>query len=64
MKDYPRQSLFALYIRHHLDCGNIIYDQCNNRRFQERLGSIQDTSVVAIVQLISGSPKHLVNLLL
>ena len=55
----PRGSLltiFKSFIRTHLDCGDVIYDQSYNNTFHEKMESIQYTAVLAIAGTIREVP--------
>ena len=55
-----RPSLMTLYksfIRPHLDCGDIIFDQPFNDSFQNKTGSIQYNTCLAITGTIRGTSK-------
>ena len=56
----PRHSLLTIYksfIRPHLDCGNIIYDQPNNQAFSNKLEAVQYNAALAITGAIRGTSK-------
>ena len=56
----PRKSLITAYksfIRPHLDCGDIIYDQAYNASFHRKLESIPYNAVLAIAGAILGTSK-------
>ena len=51
----PRPSLITIYksfIRPHLDCGDVIFDQAFNNCFHDRLESIQYNTALAITEAI------------
>ena len=51
----PRGSLltiFKSFVRTHLNCGDVIYDQSYNNTFHEKMESIQYTAVLAIAGAI------------
>ena len=55
----PRGSLltiFKSFVRTHLDCGDVIYDQSYNNTFHEKMESIQYTAVLAIAGAIREVP--------
>ena len=57
----PRLSLctiYKLFIRPHLDYGNIIYDQAYNASFQQKLENIQYNAALANTGAISGTYKE------
>ena len=54
----PRPSLLTIYksfIRPHLDCGDIIHDQANNKSFQQKVENIQFNTAVTITGVIRGN---------
>ena len=54
----PRTSLITIYksfVRPHLDCGGIIYNQAFNESFHQRIESIQYNVAAAIVGAIRGT---------
>ena len=57
----PRSTLLSIYkmfIRPHLDYGDIIYHHPNNENFQGRLDSIQHNSVFAILGAVGGTSRE------
>ena len=59
-KCLPRQSLVTIYksfIRPHLDCGDVIFDQAYNKLFHESLESLQYNVSLAITGAIRGTSK-------
>ena len=57
----PRKSLVALYkmfVRPHLDYGDIIYDQPNNANFCTKLETLQYQSCLAITGAIQGTSRE------
>ena len=57
----PRPSLMTLYksfIRHHLDHGDIIYNQSFNNSFQNKVRSIQYNACLTITGAITGTSKE------
>ena len=57
----PRSPLLTIYrsfIRPHLDCGDIIYDQAYNASFHQKLDSIQYNAALAITGAIRGTSKE------
>ena len=56
----PRQSLRTIYksfIRHHLDYGDVIYDQPLNESLSSRIESVQYKAALAITGAIQGSSR-------
>ena len=56
----PRQALLTIYkcfIRSHLDCGDVIYDQAYNLSFHQKLELIQCNAALALTEAIRGSSK-------
>ena len=56
----PRKALLTLYksfVRPHLDCGDIIYDQPNNESFCNKLETVQYNAALAITGSIQGTSK-------
>ena len=57
-QDLLRQSLITIYklfIRPHLDYGDIVYDRAFNESFHENLESIQHNAAIAITEAIRGT---------
>ena len=57
----PRQSLVTVhkaFIRPHLDCGDIIYDQTCNESFHQKMESTQYNSALAITTAIRGTSRE------
>ena len=57
----PRQSLVTVYkvfIRPHLDYGDIIYDQTYNESFHQKMESIQYNTALAITGDIRGTSRE------
>ena len=57
----PRQSLVTVYkafIRPHLDCVDIIYDQTCNESFHQKMESTQYNSALAITTAIRGTSRE------
>ena len=57
----PRRPLLTIYksfIRHHLDYGDVIYDQHYNNSFHQKLESIQYNAALAITGAIRGSSRE------
>ena len=56
----PRAALITIckpFIRPHLDCGDILYDQAYNMSFHQKLESIQYNACLAITGAIRGTSK-------
>ena len=59
--DLPRKTLIDIYkslVRPHLDYGDVIYDQPNNKNFVNKLESIQYNAALAITGAIKGTSKE------
>ena len=57
----PRSSRLIIYksfIRPHLDCGDIVYDQPNNSSLSEKIESLQYNAALGITGAIKGSSKE------
>ena len=57
----PRAALITIYksfIRPHLHCGGIFYDQAYNMSFHQKLESIQYNACLAITGTIRGTSKE------
>ena len=57
----PRTSLitiFKLFIRSHLDYGDIIYDRACNTSFHQNIESIQYNAALAIADAVRGTILH------
>ena len=57
----PRQDLVTIYkvfIRPHLDYGNVVYDQAFNNSFQAKMDSIQYNICLAITGIIQGTSRE------
>ena len=57
----PRTSLITIYklfVRPRLDCGDIIYDQTFNESFHQRIESIQYNAAFAITGAIRGTSSE------
>ena len=57
----PRLSLliiYKLFIKPHLDYGDIIYDQAYDASFQQKVESIQYNAALAITGAIRGTSKR------
>ena len=56
----PRQALLSIYklfVRPHLNYGDIIYDQPNNESFRQKLESYQYNAALAITGAIRGTSE-------
>ena len=56
----PREllTIYKLFVRPHLDYGDVIYDQNYNNFFHQKLESIQYNAALAITDAIRGSSKE------
>ena len=57
----PRTSLiiiFKSFIRPHLDCGDIIYDQAYNTSFHQNIESIQYNAALAVTGAVRGTSSE------
>ena len=57
----PRSSLLIIhksFVRPHLDCGDIVYDQPNNSSLSEKIESLQYNAALAITGAIKDSSKE------
>ena len=57
----PRSSLISInksFVRPHLDCGDIIYDQPNNASLSNKIESVQYKAVLAIQGLLKEHQKR------
>ena len=57
----PRSALITIYktfVRHHLDYGDILYDQAHNMFFHQKLKSIQYNACLAITGAIWAISKE------
>ena len=57
----PRTSLLTIYksfVRPHLDCGDVIYDQPNNFRLSDKMETVQYNAALAITSAIRGISKE------
>ena len=50
-------SIYKLFVRPHLDYGDIIYDQPNNESFRQKLESYQCNAALAITGAIRGTSE-------
>ena len=58
MTKFDDVTIFKWIIKHHLDCGNMIYDQTFNMSFQQKTETIQYNAALAITEAIRGSSKE------
>ena len=59
-KTFTRHSLITIcksFVRHHLDYGDIIYDQPNNESFTQKFERIQYKSALVITVAIKGTSQ-------
>ena len=57
----PRFSLLTIYklfVRPHLNYGDVIYDQPNNSRFSDKIETVQHNAALAITGAVRGNPKE------
>ena len=57
----PRSSLLTIYksfIRPHLDCSDVIYDQPNNSRLSDKIESVQYNAALPITGAIRGTSEE------
>ena len=57
----PHSSLLTInksLVRHHLDYGDVIYDQPNNFRMSDKIESVQYNAALAITGAIRGTSKE------
>ena len=57
----PRDALLTIYqlfIRPHLDYGDILYDNPNNENFQSKLEKVQYRACLAITGTIKGTSRE------
>ena len=57
----PRSALLTIYksfIRPHLDCGGVIYDQAYNTSFHQKLELLQYNACLAITGAIRGTSRE------
>ena len=60
-KFLPRAALLTIYkavIRHHLDYGDVLFDQAYNKSFHQKQQSIQYKVCLAITETIQGTSKE------
>ena len=60
-KNLPLHYLVTIYksfVRPHLDCGDIIYDQPNNESFTQKIERIRYNAVLAITGAIKGTSQN------
>ena len=51
-------AIYKLFIRPHLDYGDIIYDQAYNTSFHQKLHSVHYNAALAITGAIRGTSKE------
>ena len=51
----PLLTIYKAFIRHHLNYGDVIYDQRYNNSFHQKLESIQYDAALAVTNAIRGS---------
>ena len=59
-KVLPRHSLLTIYksfVRPHLDYGDILYDQPNNKSLCQKIKTVQHNAALAITSAIKGTPQ-------
>ena len=59
-KMLPRHSFLTIYksfVRPHLDYGDILYDQPNNKSFYQKVETVQYNAALAITGAIKGTSK-------
>ena len=54
----PLIRIYKLFIRPHLDYGDMIYDQTFNMLFQQKMETIQYNATLAITGAIRGSSRE------
>ena len=54
----PLLTIYKLFVRPHLDYGDVIYDQHYNNSFHQKLESIQYNAALAITGAIRGSSRE------
>ena len=54
----PLLTIYKLFVRPHLDYGNVIYDQHYNNSFHQKLESIQYNAALAIAGAIRGYSRE------
>ena len=57
----PRKSLRTIYkafLRYHIDCGDIIYDQPSDESFCEKLESVQYKAAFSVTGAIQGTSRE------
>ena len=59
-KNFPRLALMTTckaFVRPNLDYGNAIYDEGYNKKFQQKLKSVQYNACLALPRAIRGSSR-------
>ena len=51
-------TIYKLFLRLHLDYGDVIYDRALNESFQNKLGSVQYNAALTITGAIRGSTRE------
>ena len=51
-------TIYTSFVRPHLDCGNVIYDQPNNSHLSDKIGTVQYNTAIAINGTIRGTSKE------
>ena len=54
-------TIYKVFIRLHLDCGGIIFDQAIKDSLHQRVETVQYGSVIAIIGIIRGISKEKVS---
>ena len=54
----PLLTIYKLFVRPHLDYGNVIYDQHYNNSFHQKIESIQCNAALAITGAIRGYSRE------
>ena len=48
LPQHSHAKLYKSFVRYHLDCGDVLYDQPNNESLCQKIESIQYNAVLAI----------------
>ena len=51
-------KIYKLFIRPHLDCGDVIYDRASNESFHQSLESLQYSAAIAITRTTRGASSE------
>ena len=51
-------TIYKLFIRPHLDCGDVVYDQPSNDVFSNKHRTVQYNAALAITGAIKGTPRE------